>query len=148
MYEDGLYGDEGTTCGDCADCGGGSCASVGETETGELRDKTLVCKECGQEFVFSVGEQEFYKEKGFQNEPQRCKACRDALKRSRSRGRFSGDEYDQDGNRKEREMYEVPCANEGCENIARVPFKPRDNGTVLCSECYAEKYPERSQSRR
>lgn len=36
-------------------------------------DKTLVCKECGAEFVFTAGEQEFYAEKGFQNEPQRCK---------------------------------------------------------------------------
>ena len=41
-------------------------------------DKTLVCKECGNEFVFTAGEQEFYAERGFQNEPQRCKACRDA----------------------------------------------------------------------
>ncbi len=43
-------------------------------------DKTLVCKECGQEFVFTAGEQEFYAERGFANEPQRCKACRDARK--------------------------------------------------------------------
>ena len=43
-------------------------------------DKTLVCKECGNEFVFTAGEQEFYAEKGFQNEPQRCKSCRDARK--------------------------------------------------------------------
>ena len=43
-------------------------------------DKTLVCKECGNEFVFTAGEQEFYAERGFQNEPQRCKACRDARK--------------------------------------------------------------------
>ena len=43
-------------------------------------DKTLVCKECGAEFVFTAGEQEFYAERGFQNEPQRCKACRDARK--------------------------------------------------------------------
>ena len=42
-----------------------------------FEDKTLVCKECGKEFVFTAGEQEFYAEKGFQNEPQRCKACRD-----------------------------------------------------------------------
>ena len=43
-------------------------------------DKTLVCKECGNEFVFTAGEQEFYAERGFQNEPQRCKACRDKRK--------------------------------------------------------------------
>ena len=39
-----------------------------------FEDKTLVCKECGKEFVFTAGEQEFYAERGFQNEPQRCKA--------------------------------------------------------------------------
>ena len=41
-----------------------------------FEDKTLVCKECGKEFVFTAGEQEFYAERGFQNEPQRCKPCR------------------------------------------------------------------------
>ena len=45
-------------------------------------DKTLICKDCGNEFVFSAGEQEFYAEKGFVNEPQRCKACRQARKQS------------------------------------------------------------------
>ena len=43
-------------------------------------DKTLVCKECGNEFVFTAGEQKFYKEKGFMNKPKSCKACRDAKK--------------------------------------------------------------------
>jgi len=45
-----------------------------------MEDKTLVCKDCGSEFVFTVGEQEFYKEKGFDNEPQRCPDCRKARK--------------------------------------------------------------------
>ena len=52
-------------------------------------DKTLVCKECGAEFVFTAGEQEFYAEKGFQNEPQRCKACRDARKAGKKADRCS-----------------------------------------------------------
>ncbi|MBQ8123147.1 MAG: zinc-ribbon domain-containing protein, partial [Ruminococcus sp.] len=43
-------------------------------------DKTLICKDCGNEFVFTAGEQEFYAEKGFEHEPQRCKSCRDARK--------------------------------------------------------------------
>lgn len=43
-------------------------------------DKTLVCKDCGKEFVFTAGEQEFYAQKGLTNEPKRCKACRDAKK--------------------------------------------------------------------
>ncbi|HBJ1655512.1 TPA: zinc-ribbon domain-containing protein, partial [Clostridium botulinum] len=41
-----------------------------------MTDKTIVCRDCGSEFIFSVGEQEFYKEKGFDNEPTRCAACR------------------------------------------------------------------------
>ena len=44
------------------------------------QDITLKCKDCGEEFVFTAGEQEFYAEKGFQNQPQRCKTCRDARK--------------------------------------------------------------------
>ena len=43
-------------------------------------DKTLVCKDCGKEFVWTAGEQEFYASRGFENQPQRCKACRDARK--------------------------------------------------------------------
>ena len=49
------------------------------------QDKTLVCRDCGAEFVFTAGEQEFYAEKGFQNEPTRCKACRQARKASRGK---------------------------------------------------------------
>ena len=45
-----------------------------------MTDKTIVCRDCGSEFIFSVGEQEFYKEKGFENEPVRCVSCRRAKK--------------------------------------------------------------------
>lgn len=85
-------------------------------------DKTLICKECGQEFVFTAGEQEFYAEKGFENVPQRCRDCRNARKNG--------------GNRGEREMFEAVCAD--CGGIARVPFKPREDRPVRCSECFAK----------
>lgn len=49
----------------------------------EYQDKTLVCKDCGNQFVFTAGEQAFYAEKGFANEPQRCKECRDKKKADR-----------------------------------------------------------------
>jgi predicted Zn-ribbon and HTH transcriptional regulator len=52
----------------------------------EMADKTLACKDCGKEFVFTEGEQEFYKEKGFENEPQRCPDCRRARKQQNNRG--------------------------------------------------------------
>jgi len=53
----------------------------------KMEDKTLVCQDCGQEFVFTAGEQAFYKEKGFDNEPKRCKACREKRKNERRQPR-------------------------------------------------------------
>ncbi len=53
----------------------------------ELKDKTIVCKECDKEFTFTVRDQEFYKEKGFDNEPQRCKECRIAKKNAMNKPR-------------------------------------------------------------
>ncbi len=83
-------------------------------------DKIIKCKDCGQEFVFSAGEQEFYAERGFQNEPQRCKACRDARKNA---------------TRPQREMFTAVCAN--CGGEARIPFQPTSDRPVYCSACYA-----------
>lgn len=58
-----------------------------------MADKTLVCKDCNTEFIFTEGEQAFYQEKGFENEPQRCPDCRKARKQQRgggNRGGFGG----------------------------------------------------------
>lgn len=55
-----------------------------------MADKTLTCKDCNMEFVFSEGEQAFYKEKGFENEPQRCPECRKAKKAQRRPGGNGG----------------------------------------------------------
>ena len=49
-----------------------------------MSDITLTCKDCGAEFVFTEGEQEFYASKGFENQPQRCPACRKARKAQRN----------------------------------------------------------------
>lgn len=86
-------------------------------------DKTLICRDCGAEFVFTAGEQAFYAEKGFQNEPLRCKECRDA--RKASRGASNG----------QREMYETVCAE--CGRPTRVPFIPKNDRPIYCSECFA-----------
>lgn len=51
----------------------------------ELKDITIVCKDCGEEFVFTVGEQKFYKEKGLEHNPVRCKACRDKKRANNNR---------------------------------------------------------------
>ena len=49
-----------------------------------MEDKKIICKDCGKEFIFSVGEQEFFKEKGFENDPVRCPECRKASKAQKS----------------------------------------------------------------
>jgi len=85
-----------------------------------FKDKTLVCKDCGQEFVFSAGEQEFYAEKGFQNEPMRCKECRVSKKQAL---------------RENREMHVTVCAS--CGKEAKVPFIPKNDRPIYCSECFA-----------
>ncbi len=84
-------------------------------------DKTIVCKDCGQSFTFTASEQEFYAEKGFTNEPQRCKTCRTARKQNSSRG---GD----------RQMYDAVCAS--CGAPCKVPFQPRTDRPVYCSDCF------------
>ena len=85
------------------------------------QDKTLVCKECGQEFVFTAGEQEFYAAKGFENEPGRCPSCRAARKQRNS------------GNG-ERQMYAAVCAECGAETQA--PFQPSGEKPVYCRDCF------------
>lgn len=86
-----------------------------------FQDKTLVCKDCGAQFVFTAGEQEFYAEKGFQNEPVRCKDCRSNRKNTRSGGG-------------EREMYDAICAE--CGQPTKIPFMPRNDRPVYCSACF------------
>jgi len=55
----------------------------GKKTMAELQDKTLNCRDCQKEFVFTIGEQEFYREKGFENEPKDCADCRKAKKQAR-----------------------------------------------------------------
>jgi len=64
-----------------------------------MADKTLTCKDCGAEFVFTESEQAFYKEKGFENEPQRCADCRRARKQQRRGPGGSGGGFGGGGNR-------------------------------------------------
>jgi CxxC-x17-CxxC domain-containing protein len=89
----------------------------------EFQDKTLTCKDCGEEFVFTAGEQEFYAEKGFENEPGRCRECRAARKRERAN--------------KPRQMFEVVCSQ--CGITTEVPFEPKDGRPVYCRDCYEAK---------
>ena len=80
-----------------------------------MTDKTLVCKDCGKDFIFTEGEQQFYVEKGFTNEPTRCKEFRTAKKErfnsgsdSGNSGRSSGGNSSGGGNRQSRDSFNSP----------------------------------------
>jgi len=87
--------------------------------------------DCGQEFLFSGDDQEFYQSRGF-SEPKRCRSCR-AQRRSEREGSEGGGGFSR-GPRMEREMFEVTCSN--CGNPARVPFQPRGDRPVYCRDCF------------
>ncbi|MBP2640691.1 MAG: zinc-ribbon domain containing protein [Negativicutes bacterium] len=94
------------------------------------QDKTLTCRECGAEFVFSASEQDFYAEKGFANEPGRCPQCRAARKQSGGFGGRGGA-----GSRPQREMHKTICAACGVET--EVPFRPSGDRPVYCRDCFS-----------
>ena len=106
-------------------------------------DQTLYCRDCNQEFVFTAGEQEFFASRGLTNSPSRCPSCRAARKGQ------SGDRYSSgrsSGYREPRQMYTVTCSS--CGNEAQVPFQPRGDKPVYCSNCYQSQGAGRSSDRR
>ena len=108
-----------------------------------MADKTLTCRDCGTQFAFTEGEQDFYSQKGY-SEPVRCPDCRAAKRASRDSGyggSYGGGSYSSYGDdggygrqRGERTMTQVVCAN--CGKDTEVPFVPRGDKPVYCSDCY------------
>ena len=90
-----------------------------------LADKDLSCSECNAAFVFTVGEQEFFNSRGYTNEPKRCPECRETRK-TQQRGGYGGGP---------REMHPVVCAQCGIDTT--VPFVPRGDRPVYCSDCFS-----------
>ena len=87
-------------------------------------DRSLTCRECGNAFVWSAGEQEFYQQKGLVHEPQRCADCRKRAKEERRAARAAS-------------MHDITCSN--CGKAAQVPFEPRTDRPVYCSECFEQR---------
>jgi CxxC-x17-CxxC domain-containing protein len=107
-----------------------------------MSDKTLTCRDCGSSFTFTEGEQDFYNQKGFTNEPTRCPDCRSARKRGQSGGggySSGGGGYSSGGGggyeRREREMFPAVCAQ--CGKDTQVPFQPSGDRPVYCSDCFS-----------
>ena len=123
-------------------------------------DKNLTCADCGQEFVFTASEQDFYGQRGF-TEPRRCPSCRASRKAARNAeggggggssygGYGAGGGYSAGGDgggggygggggggyrdRGPREMFEATCSS--CGKEAQVPFRPTSGKPVYCSDCF------------
>ena len=115
-------------------------------------DTTLTCRDCGQAFTFTSGEQEFYASRGF-SEPSRCPDCRAARKSQRDGGSYSsyggssyggssyggggGGGYSAGGGRGQREMFSATCSS--CGKEAQVPFQPSNDKPVYCSDCFQQR---------
>jgi CxxC-x17-CxxC domain-containing protein len=122
-------------------------------------DKNLTCADCGQEFVFTASEQDFYAQRGF-TDPRRCPSCRASRKAARNAngggggasygsygaggGYSAGGSYSSGGgygasgggyrDRGPREMFSATCSN--CGREAQVPFRPTSGKPVYCSDCF------------
>jgi len=127
-------------------------------------DKVMACVDCGQEFTFTAGEQEFYAQKGFTEAPKRCSSCRAARKAQRggssystdsgyggggyNSGSYGGGGYSSSGGyssggysgggyggeRRPRQMYDATCSE--CGGPAQLPFQPTGTRPVYCSNCF------------
>lgn len=103
-----------------------------------FEEKLLTCKDCGRDFVFSAGEQEFFAEKGFEHAPSRCPECRLARKSRRNEGASGSRGYNQfGGGQAPRQSFETTCSE--CGNPTTVPFKPKEDRPVYCGDCYKQK---------
>lgn len=97
------------------------------------QDITLACKDCLEQFLFTVAEQNFFTKKDFPI-PKRCKQCRVARKRERAN-------TNKDLNR---QMNEIICAQ--CGKVAYVPFKPIKGRPVYCKSCYQSVFTSKQKS--
>jgi CxxC-x17-CxxC domain-containing protein len=96
----------------------------------EYHDKILKCVECGAEFVFTAGEQMFFADKGFKNEPKRCKNCKS------KRGQGQGPVQTASSNYQRVETRAV-CSQ--CGKETTVPFRPTQGRPVYCRECFQQR---------
>ena len=94
-------------------------------------DKLLNCIDCRKNFIFSIREQEFHASRGFPNVPSRCPSCRQAKKAEHTQYKEDSAEYSPHN-----KMTPVTCTR--CGKTIQLPFKPRNNEAVYCSDCYAK----------
>lgn len=94
----------------------------------ELEDKLLMCKDCGEKYIWTAGEQKFFLDKGLQNIPKRCKVCTAKYK---------------DKLREKHPLFWIKCTE--CKRKAEVPFEPKTED-ILCETCFNKKIAERDDA--
>lgn len=94
-------------------------------------DKKLTCKDCGNEFLFTAGEQDFYQQRGFTNEPGRCPECRNKRKQ---RAVEVGQSPINAATPAANEVTSIVCAR--CGKPTTVPFRPQLARPLYCSDCF------------
>jgi CxxC-x17-CxxC domain-containing protein len=102
-------------------------------------DRQLICRQCGSSFTFTAGEQSFYATRGLTNDPSRCPSCR-SVRRGNAASTLTDayvhyGPFASFGGRTPRQMHPAVCT--ACGQMTEVPFQPRDDRPVLCSECFA-----------
>ena len=102
------------------------------------QDRILTCRDCGQDFTFTAGEQEFFASRGLTNTPGRCPSCRAAR-----RGGHGGQSFAPRS--RSTENYETTCAT--CGRPTSVPFIPREDRPVYCNDCFQSQRASRTSHR-
>jgi CxxC-x17-CxxC domain-containing protein len=96
----------------------------------EFQDRSLKCTDCGTDFVWTAGEQMFFADKQFKNEPKRCKACKSKRANRASTGSFQT-----------RDRVETQATCSACGKDTTVPFRPTQGRPVFCKECFQQRKP-------
>lgn len=99
------------------------------TEEAEFQDRAIVCVDCGEQFIWTAGEQVFFHDKGLKNEPKRCKPCKQA-----KNDRLAAISAAQMAGVKQRVEVTVTCAR--CGDQTTVPFYPSQGRPVYCRSCF------------
>ncbi len=98
----------------------------------EFQDKVLVCIDCGADFVFTAGEQLFFRDKNFKNEPKRCKNCKSKRVAVLSAPQAGG-------NAQHFTRVETRAICSKCGKETTVPFRPKQGRPIFCRECFTQK---------